>query len=267
MTQPILQFLGRLHPLLVHFPIALITFALMMEFLSFWRGKGQSATAYACASFGALCALAAAGTGWLNAATETQARSLSEVLTDHRWAGVALACLSVLCWVFMTVNRIAPGRFTLHVYRGLLLSAALLVPPLGHLGGTLVYGEGYLTEMFEPPPEVAVKEPQGEVDDATRLHTEKIQPIFEANCIKCHGPKKKKGNLRLDELPRVFEGDPSDWVIVPGDAKGSLLVQRISLEEWDPDHMPQDEESLPAEEIDLIRRWIDAGARYPGDGR
>ena len=267
MTPAILQFLGRLHSLLVHFPIALITFAFMMESLSFWRGKAQSATAYACMSFGALTSLAAAGSGWLNAAHETQTKSLAQVLTYHRWLSVALACICVVCWIFMTVHRFARDRVSLHLYRGLLLSAALLVPITGHLGGTLVFGEGYLTEMFEPPAKVVVREPQAEVDEATLLYTEKIQPIFEANCVSCHGRKKKKGNLRLDDPALTFAGEPADWVIVPEDAAGSLLVQAIMLEEWDPDHMPEDEESLPAEEIALIRQWIDAGARYPGDGR
>jgi len=262
MNPEILQFLGRLHPMLVHFPIALISVAFLAEFLAVVRGREPSITAYFLVSLGALAALVAAGAGWLNAAHEMPIQSLAETLAYHRWLGVGLASATLLCWIFMTIQRASRDAFTRAVSRGLLLAAALLVGPVGHLGGTLVYGEGYLTEVFATPPAPATAGTQQASDEETELYKSKIQPIFEASCVECHGASKKKGNLRLDDLSQAFAGDSADWVIQPGNAAASHLVKLIELPDWDPDHMPEGDDSLPVEQIALIRLWIDRGAHY-----
>jgi cytochrome c553 len=86
-----------------------------------------------------------------------------------------------------------------------------------------------------------------------------IQPIFAAKCVSCHGPKKHKGDLRLDSLERALEGSPGGKVIVRGDANASDLYQRLITADA-MDRMPQKEPALPAAEIELIRRWIDGDA-------
>ena len=262
MIEPWLQFLGRLHPTLVHFPIALVLFAALMEFLPFGRPERPSRTAQACIAFAVLTAAAAAGTGWLNAAHESHSRSLAQVLLVHRWLGVSVAALSLLCWILVTIHRFWPRGATLTFYRGSLAACALVVAVEGHLGGTLVHGTGYFVEPFREPPEKAP--PESTLDDAQRIYLEQVQPIFETRCYECHG-KKEKGDLRLDRIDEVFAGDPENWVVQPGDAEGSKLYELITLPEWDPDHMPQDEPMLPDAELLAIRTWIDQGARYPGD--
>ena len=51
-----------------------------------------------------------------------------------------------------------------------------------------------------------------------------IRPLFEASCVRCHGPQKPKGDLRLDSRESVLKGGMDGKVIVPGDSKKSLLV-------------------------------------------
>jgi hypothetical protein len=90
-----------------------------------------------------------------------------------------------------------------------------------------------------------------------------IQPIFERNCYECHGPEKNKGHLQLHERTLALErGGESGPVIVPGNSKNSLLVQRI-LGLGDDDQMPKKKAPLAAEEIALIRAWIEQGATWP----
>src|SRR4026209_1733103 len=50
-----------------------------------------------------------------------------------------------------------------------------------------------------------------------------IKPIFEKSCIKCHGPEKQKGKLRLDSLAAVLKGGQDGKVILPGDNAGRML--------------------------------------------
>ena len=34
---------------------------------------------------------------------------------------------------------------------------------------------------------------------------EPFEPFLETHCVRCHGPEKEKGDLRIDELSRDFE--------------------------------------------------------------
>ena len=51
-----------------------------------------------------------------------------------------------------------------------------------------------------------------------------IRPIFEASCFRCHGEERQKGDLRLDSLEAALKGGEDGKVIVPGASKKSLLV-------------------------------------------
>ncbi len=83
-----------------------------------------------------------------------------------------------------------------------------------------------------------------------------IQPIFQANCVKCHGAQKASGFLRLDTKQLGLK------VVTPGNARDSRLLQRILGEGGQP-RMPMGGEALQPEQIELIRKWIDEGAQWP----
>jgi mono/diheme cytochrome c family protein len=89
-----------------------------------------------------------------------------------------------------------------------------------------------------------------------------VQPLFKAHCLKCHGAEKTKGQLRLDSKPLALKGGLSGKVIVPGDGKGSRLVELLLTKDAE-DRMPAKAEPLAPEKIELIRRWIDEGADWP----
>jgi hypothetical protein len=90
-----------------------------------------------------------------------------------------------------------------------------------------------------------------------------IEPIFAARCYECHGAKEQEGDLRLDDKAAVFHANEDAWVIKPGDPTNSLLVQRIKLPKDDADVMPAEGDPLTLAQIDLIERWVKAGAPWP----
>ena len=90
-----------------------------------------------------------------------------------------------------------------------------------------------------------------------------ILPIFEKSCIKCHGPEKQKGKLRLDSRESALKRASDDVVIVPGDASKSDLYRRITLPKGHDDVMPNEGEPLSKAQTDLIRDWINQGAVWP----
>ena len=86
-----------------------------------------------------------------------------------------------------------------------------------------------------------------------------IAPIFQAVCVKCHGAENAQAKLRLDSESSVLAGGVSGKLVVPGNSKDSLLVERL-LGLTDAPRMPMGADPLPASQIDLIRAWIDHGA-------
>ncbi|MFT5105521.1 MAG: hypothetical protein ACI9UA_001142 [Pseudoalteromonas tetraodonis] len=91
-----------------------------------------------------------------------------------------------------------------------------------------------------------------------------IQPIFEANCIKCHGPDKQKGEVRMDRRAILLHGgDSGSAAITPGDVSKSHLLELIKNEDPD-ERMPPKDGPLSGEEIALIEEWIAEGAEWPG---
>jgi len=91
-----------------------------------------------------------------------------------------------------------------------------------------------------------------------------VQPILTRTCISCHGSEKQKGGLRLDRKTTALAGGENGPVITPGKAADSPLIRRVSS--TDPTHrMPPKGEPLSADEVNTLRAWIDAGARWPAE--
>src|SRR5258706_4262595 len=85
-----------------------------------------------------------------------------------------------------------------------------------------------------------------------------VQPILAASCVRCHGPRKTEGELRLDSQAGLLQGRDSGPVVAPGDGKASLLYRLLI--EADPDkRMPRRKGPLSTAQIETVRRWIDGG--------
>ena len=95
-----------------------------------------------------------------------------------------------------------------------------------------------------------------------------IRPIFSDTCFACHGPdgSKREADLRLDQRDGALKTlESGTAAIVPGKSAESELVNRITS--TDPDvKMPPAEgiKKLSADQIELLKRWIDDGAEYQG---
>src|ERR1700728_2794196 len=62
------------------------------------------------------------------------------------------------------------------------------------------------------------------------FYTTKVQPIFQANCYKCHGGMNHRGGLSIQTRAGMLKGGHEGPVLVPGDPAKSLLVQLIRHE-------------------------------------
>jgi len=134
--------IGKLHPLLVHFPIALVLAAAGAEIVAIrtrrarWRAIAV-ADLRAGAAMGVLTLIA----GWVLATAPFVEATPSLAL--HRWSGVTAVAASIGAALASRRSHIQSRR-SLVVYRGALFGAAALVAIAGHLGAALVWGTGFL---------------------------------------------------------------------------------------------------------------------------
>jgi len=93
-----------------------------------------------------------------------------------------------------------------------------------------------------------------------------IKPLFEKSCVECHGAEKPKGKLRLDTLAGTLKGSVDGKVLEPGKSEKSFLVANIAYLGDEDDFMPPPKDAkkypkLTAEQVGLVRAWIDQGAK------
>lgn len=94
-----------------------------------------------------------------------------------------------------------------------------------------------------------------------------ILPILSGHCFQCHGPdaRQRQADLRLDEEASAKQARDGGAAIVPGKTEASEVYRRIVSPDPD-ERMPPDEANRPlsAEQIALVKRWIDEGAGWGG---
>jgi cytochrome c len=100
----------------------------------------------------------------------------------------------------------------------------------------------------------------------TDFYTVKVQPIFRANCYRCHGGMNHRGGLSLATRAGILKGGKHGPAVVPGDPAKSLLVQLIRHEQTaDLKPMPPKSPKISDADIAVVEQWIKAGAIIPKD--
>ncbi len=88
-----------------------------------------------------------------------------------------------------------------------------------------------------------------------------VRPVFLAKCGKCHGDETRKAELSLTSPSGIRKGSESGPILTPGQAAKSRLYEVVR----DGEMPPEQKNPLTADEAELLRRWIDAGARFAND--
>ncbi|MEX2592542.1 MAG: PSD1 and planctomycete cytochrome C domain-containing protein [Anditalea sp.] len=267
------QFLGRLHPLAVHFPVSLLLFAAVLELFTIKNFNSKLRPGInMLVGVGALSAVLAALLGWLLA---TQENYGGDILAIHQWTGIATAGLGVIALFLLSLIVWKNQWNKVKIYRGVLFFTAIGVSVAGHFGASLTHGEEYLTSVV-PWSEDYAEKPEVNFDfaafesDSSGLSEEQemnligeVRAVMAHNCYNCHSSEKIEGELRLDERKFVFAGGESGPIIQPGAPSKSEIVRRINLPRDHKESMPSKGKKLSGEEIALITFWIEKGAPWP----
>ena len=100
---------------------------------------------------------------------------------------------------------------------------------------------------------------------AEREFALKVLPLLKAKCFACHGEgdKAPKGGLDVRTRAALLKGGDTGTSLAPGKPDASLLYKAVK---WDGIEMPPKEnDRLSAVEVELVRKWIAAGAPWPDD--
>ncbi|HVS38148.1 MAG TPA: PSD1 and planctomycete cytochrome C domain-containing protein [Gemmataceae bacterium] len=132
----------------------------------------------------------------------------------------------------------------------------------GRLTGAVVFG---LLACSRPAAAADADKPAPPSPEAVQFFEAKIRPLLADNCMRCHGPTKQRGGLRLDNRADLLAGGDNGKDVVPGDVNNSLLLQAVAQTNPDLKPMPPPPNpKLSAQQIADLTTWIKMGAPWPG---
>lgn len=234
-----LQPLGRMHPMLLHFPIVLLLLAMGMEF---FRSAHRSFTTNLLLAGNIFAAL----TIIMGLLLATEEGYEGSVLQWHKWSGIGILFFSSLVyWCHNARWYKAPLAKV-----GALITVCFLLLA-GHYGATLTHGHNFiLASLNDEGPETIPPEEALVFDHL-------VKPLLEKKCTSCHNPQKLKGELLLTDSAAIMKGGKSGKLFKPGDPSLSLLLQRIHLPLEDKKHMPPaGKAQLTGTEQEFLYWWI-----------
>ena len=247
-----LQPVGRMHTLMLHFPIVLVLLAMLMEFFRYKRDYQDNPYYQRFTSNILLAGVVFSGIAVIMGVFLSMEEGYNaSVLAWHKWSGVSVFFVSSAMyawrhsvWYGSPIARIGAVITTL-----CLISA-------GHFGATLTHGDNFiwqpvLSEAATVPPEEAL------------VFDHVIKPVLEQKCISCHNADKKKGQLMLTDSAVIMKGGKSGELFVAGNPQLSLLVKRLRLPTEEKKHMPPaGKPQLTEDEHALLYHWIQSGALF-----
>jgi len=249
---PLLQVIGRAHPLFLHFPIVLFALWLIWVWVIPKQRFHVSGLAEHIGEWLLLSvAFTTALTALMGVLLSKEPGYNPESLSWHKWSG-AIMSLILLLWYIFYQRLSRPGI----VLASLLSLAVLLVA--GHQGAAITHGDNFL---LAPVYKGRVKE-KVPLDEAV-VYRDMVQPMLEGKCMSCHNNTKAKGGLVMSSPELLLKGGKSGPVLDTSDANMSLLLQRVHLPEEDKKHMPPlGKPQLNDQELTILYNWIRRGANF-----
>lgn len=267
------RFLGRLHPLAVHFPVCLILVAAILELFTLKNFSSNLRPGInLLVALGAMSAVLSVVFGLLLAREGDYGQDIIDI---HKWAGIATGVLAAIAWILLRQIQERKQASQVKLYRGILFFTAIAVSIAGHFGASITHGKDYLTATLPWSPDYTGSRSSNFnltsfKNDTAQLTKKQIvelnvevRAILAHNCYKCHSAEKIKGDLRLDRRDMIFKGGKDGPVVVPGNPGESEIFRRISLPSDDKDAMPSKGKKLPDADIAIINYWIQKGAPWP----
>jgi uncharacterized membrane protein len=282
---PWTEYIGSLHPLILHMPIGIVILVVTLEVLgwmSLGRYKPQTTVPLA---IGLLSAVAASILGYLLFMTGDYGKgTLDRGIGQHLWGTITFVVLLSAAFTAKIWNVYDGKKPVLY---GCLLMAAIGALTLGaHKGAVITHGSDPVDGLMNlinprqaaPVEEMPVLSATGDAGEGDgfsvgdlQAYDQVIVPLLKRYCYECHSEAgvnpvhaagKVKGKLLMTSIESLQKGGSSDQpALVPGDVASSLMIEVMHYEIDDEEHMPPEDSDQPsADEVALLEWWIKAGA-------
>jgi hypothetical protein len=235
---PMVAWIGRWHPVLLHFPIVLLLICILL-------GLTGRHIPVKLLTLAVLASLITAISGFF-LGKETEVKG--DLLFWHQYLGAAVAVVSAF-WYGIHQSSFGKRFYS----KGLQVILLGLILIAGHYGGMVTHGEDFLSLPIDKSLE--------KIPDNPFIYQDVVVRILDAKCVSCHNPNKRKGSLLMTSYQDLLKGGKSGHAIQPGNPEKSELMRRLMLAGDDEDHMPPEgKKPLTPAEIQILDRWITLGA-------
>jgi uncharacterized membrane protein len=248
-----LQVAGRMHPLVLHFPIVLLVIYAITVIVLPRQINSNEAYKNITGLLLLLTAFTAAATAVMGLFLSKEPGYDAEALQWHKWAGVSVSVFTLLWYAFskqLQANKIISALIS--------LTAFFLIIFTGHQGAGITHGQNFLLAPIMPEKKQLAVSP-----DEAVVFTNMVAPILKAKCEGCHNSKKAKGELVMETEELLLKGGKNGklWDSTAPDL--GLLLRRIHLPVEQKKHMPpQGKPQLTEDEIAIITQWIRKGSDF-----
>ena len=252
----LIELIGRFHPVLVHLPIGIFVLVIVMDGLTrFDKFAYLSASIRLILGIGILSAILSLVTGYT---LSLEGINNQDLVDNHQWTAIGTTALFT-AYYFLRQKLMA--KRLAHTYTLLLL--LVMLAWTGHQGGSLTHGEGFLTEGTLDAKTITAAPLDIKDINQALVYKDLVQYTLNQKCVQCHGSKKQKGKLRLDDLSWIKAGGKNGNLINTTDPSDGELIKRILLDDIDEHHMPPKEKTqLTDAELVIFQWWINAGASF-----
>lgn len=245
-----LQVLGRMHPVILHFPIVLVLIYFVL--VLFIPKKSTTEKWYIELTEWILlfASLTAVLTALMGIFLSREGGYDADSITAHKYLGSIISFLLFI--IYFSRNFFEQRQVLLKVTAA---CSSVIIIWAGHLGGDITHGENFVLAPVTP----SHIKPQVGLNDAF-IYADLVEPILESKCMGCHNSKKAKGELVMDTKELLLKGgkDGKLWDTTKSDL--GLLMQRIHLPLEEKEHMPPDgKPQLTDDEAAILYEWIREG--------
>ena len=258
MVLEIFEFLGSLHPLLVHLPIGFIILTLLVDILIKTKNNSVKRIITIGWFFSFISGFIASIFGWFLGDNNYY---LESQINIHKWTGFAFVIITFLIWMLRALNFNLSKSFN----RISNIVVFALISITGHFGGEITHGKGYLVKSIpflkqNKIPTVLLTEKENSLD-SIYVYEDMIYPVFEEKCIACHNKKDAYGGLNMSKYENIIKGGNSGLGIQKGNPYRSLIYKRVSMSQNEANFMPPAGTPLSFDQVAVLKWWIDNGAK------
>lgn len=248
-----LQVFGRMHPLLLHFPIVLtLIFTALLFFKPFKLNDATGLTTLI-EWFLLLSAFTCSLTALMGFFLSRDGGYEQDAIALHKWTGILVSFTLFVIYSFRhsIFNNQLFSRLTA-------LVIALFVGATAHFGGEITHGENF---VFQPMmPEKAEIRPS--LEEAF-IFADLVQPVLDRKCLSCHNSKKAKGELIMETKELLLKGGENGKLWDTTSVDLGLMMKMIHLPMEDKKHMPpKGKPQLTEDELAILKAWIKGGADF-----